>query len=205
MVIPCMVRRAMVGASSGLGRRSILVLSLAAVAAGAAARAVVTRRTVGGSAAVLTHAAHELRTALPWRLVRNLIDSGKANARLGLVQAQHIYGKTGAAGGYALVRAGLVRVRIPASLARQGDHGWRHDRFEDGWWMERLRDIGVPFKAVDVLAEPEKRDAIKVFSKWPTIPQVYVGGKFIGGCDILREMHARGEFAPLVKKVIEAA
>ena len=65
--------------------------------------------------------------------------------------------------------------------------------------VEVLREIGVPFKAVDILAEPEKRDAIKVYSNWPTIPQVYVGGKFIGGCDIVREMHARGELAPLLK------
>jgi monothiol glutaredoxin len=65
--------------------------------------------------------------------------------------------------------------------------------------VEVLREIGVPFKAVDILAEPEKRDAIKAFSNWPTIPQVYVGGKFIGGCDIVREMHARGELAPLLK------
>jgi monothiol glutaredoxin len=65
--------------------------------------------------------------------------------------------------------------------------------------VEVLREIGVPFKAVDVLAEPEKRDAIKVFSKWPTIPQVYVNGKFVGGCDIVREMHARGELAPLIR------
>jgi monothiol glutaredoxin len=64
--------------------------------------------------------------------------------------------------------------------------------------VQVLRDIGVPFKAVDVLAEPEKRDAIKSFSNWPTIPQVYVGGKFIGGCDIVREMHARGELAQLL-------
>ena len=65
--------------------------------------------------------------------------------------------------------------------------------------VEVLREIGVPFKAVDVLAEPEKREGIKVYSNWPTIPQVYVGGKFIGGCDIVREMHARGELAPLLK------
>ena len=65
--------------------------------------------------------------------------------------------------------------------------------------VEVLREIGVPFKAVDILAEPEKRDAIKAYSNWPTIPQVYVGGKFIGGCDIVREMHARGELAPLLK------
>ena len=66
-----------------------------------------------------------------------------------------------------------------------------------------LKEIGVPFKAVDVLAEPEKRDAIKSFSSWPTIPQVYAGGKFIGGCDIVRELHARGELAPLLRAAAE--
>ena len=69
--------------------------------------------------------------------------------------------------------------------------------------VEVLREIGVPFKAVDVLAEPEKRDAIKAFSNWPTIPQVYVGGKFIGGCDIVREMHANGELQPLVQEALQ--
>ncbi len=68
-----------------------------------------------------------------------------------------------------------------------------------------LRDIGVPFKAVDVLAEPEKRDAIKSYSNWPTIPQLYVGGKFVGGCDIVREMHAKGELAPLLRSAASAA
>ena len=71
--------------------------------------------------------------------------------------------------------------------------------------VEVLKEIGVPFKSVDVLAEPDKRDAIKVFSKWPTVPQVYVGGKFIGGCDIVREMHARGELAPLLRAAVKAA
>ena len=66
-----------------------------------------------------------------------------------------------------------------------------------------LNDVGVPFKAVDVLAEPEKREAVKVFSNWPTIPQLYVGGKFVGGCDIVRELHARGELAPLIRKSVE--
>jgi monothiol glutaredoxin len=70
--------------------------------------------------------------------------------------------------------------------------------------VQILREIGVPFKAVDILAEPEKREAIKVFSSWPTIPQVYVGGKFIGGCDIVREMHARGELAPLLRGAAES-
>ena len=67
-----------------------------------------------------------------------------------------------------------------------------------------LSEIGVPFKAVDVLAEPEKREAIKVYSNWPTVPQLYVNGKFIGGCDIVREMHARGELAPLLQKAVAA-
>ena len=66
--------------------------------------------------------------------------------------------------------------------------------------VEVLREIGVPFKAVDILAEPEKRDAIKTYSSWPTIPQVFVDGKFIGGCDIVRELHARGELAPLIRR-----
>src|SRR5439155_19699209 len=68
--------------------------------------------------------------------------------------------------------------------------------------VQVLREVGVPFKAIDVLAEPEKREAIKRFSNWPTIPQVYVGGKFIGGCDIVREMHGRGELAPLLRAAV---
>jgi monothiol glutaredoxin len=69
--------------------------------------------------------------------------------------------------------------------------------------VEVLSDIGVPFKAVDVLAEPEKRDAVKAYTNWPTIPQVFVGGKFIGGCDIVRELHARGELASLIRNAAE--
>jgi len=70
--------------------------------------------------------------------------------------------------------------------------------------VQVLREIGVPFKAIDILADPEKRDAIKSYSNWPTIPQVYVGGKFIGGCDIVREMHARGELAPLLRAAVQS-
>ena len=69
--------------------------------------------------------------------------------------------------------------------------------------VQILGEIGVPFKAIDVLAEPEKREGIKRFSSWPTIPQVYAGGKFVGGCDIVREMHARGELAPLLRRAVE--
>jgi monothiol glutaredoxin len=64
--------------------------------------------------------------------------------------------------------------------------------------VEVLKSLGVPFQAVNVLARPEIRDGIKQFSSWPTIPQVFIGGKFIGGCDIVREMHASGELAKLV-------
>src|SRR2546428_9850120 len=68
-----------------------------------------------------------------------------------------------------------------------------------------LREIGVPFKAIDVLAEPEKREAIKVYSNWPTVPQLYVSGKFVGGCDIVREMHGRGELEPPIRAAVQAA
>lgn len=71
--------------------------------------------------------------------------------------------------------------------------------------VEVLREVGVPFKAVDILAEADKREAVKAFTSWPTIPQIFVGGKFIGGCDILRQMHAKGELAPLIKQAVGQA
>ena len=58
-----------------------------------------------------------------------------------------------------------------------------------------LSNLGVKFKAVDVLKDPEIRQGIKEFSNWPTIPQLYVKGEFVGGCDILREMYETGELA----------
>ncbi len=62
---------------------------------------------------------------------------------------------------------------------------------------ETLKPYGEVY-AVDVLAEPELRDAIKEYSKWPTIPQVFINGRFVGGCDIVRELHERGELKALV-------
>jgi monothiol glutaredoxin len=59
--------------------------------------------------------------------------------------------------------------------------------------VSMLRDTGVPFSTFDVLADPELREGIKVFADWPTIPQLYIGGEFQGGCDIVREMHASGD------------
>ena len=55
-----------------------------------------------------------------------------------------------------------------------------------------LQELGYPFAHVNVLADQEKREAIKAFSHWPTIPQLYVKGKFVGGCDIVQELHASG-------------
>ncbi|HEY7687280.1 MAG TPA: Grx4 family monothiol glutaredoxin, partial [Dongiaceae bacterium] len=54
--------------------------------------------------------------------------------------------------------------------------------------VQVLTDLGVKFKGVDVLTDPAIRQGIKDFSQWPTIPQLYVKGEFIGGCDIVREM-----------------
>lgn len=68
--------------------------------------------------------------------------------------------------------------------------------------IEVLQEIGVPFKAIDVLAEGDKREGVKQFTRWPTIPQVFVAGEFIGGCDIVRQMHARGELEPLIRGAV---
>ncbi|MBM3516396.1 MAG: Grx4 family monothiol glutaredoxin [Alphaproteobacteria bacterium] len=64
--------------------------------------------------------------------------------------------------------------------------------------VQILSDLGVKFKGVDVLQDPGLRQGIKSFSEWPTIPQLYVKGEFVGGCDIVREMHASGELAELL-------
>ncbi len=69
--------------------------------------------------------------------------------------------------------------------------------------IEIFNEIGVPYETVDVLTDPEVREGIKQFSEWPTIPQVYVKGEFVGGCDIIREMHANGELAPLVQQALQ--
>jgi monothiol glutaredoxin len=61
--------------------------------------------------------------------------------------------------------------------------------------VQILKKEGVDFETVNVLADPEIRDGIKQFSNWPTIPQLYVNGTFVGGCDIVNEMHASGELA----------
>ena len=63
--------------------------------------------------------------------------------------------------------------------------------------VQILSHLGVKFKGVDVLTDPGIRQGIKEFSNWPTIPQLYVKGEFIGGCDIIREMFQAGELQQL--------
>ncbi len=60
-----------------------------------------------------------------------------------------------------------------------------------------LTQMQVKFKGIDVLQDDEVREGIKAFSNWPTIPQLYVKGEFVGGCDIVREMYEAGELQKL--------
>jgi monothiol glutaredoxin len=64
--------------------------------------------------------------------------------------------------------------------------------------VQALSNLGVRFKGIDVLQDPELRDGIKHFSQWPTIPQLYVKGEFVGGCDIIREMYETGELSEML-------
>ncbi len=64
--------------------------------------------------------------------------------------------------------------------------------------VQALSHLGVKFKGVNVLEDPGLREGIKQFSNWPTIPQLYVKGEFVGGCDIVREMFQSGELQELL-------
>jgi len=64
--------------------------------------------------------------------------------------------------------------------------------------VQILTQLGVKFKGIDVLSDPSLRQGIKEYSNWPTIPQLYVKGEFVGGCDIIREMHDNGELKQLL-------
>ena len=65
--------------------------------------------------------------------------------------------------------------------------------------VQILSHLGVPFKGVNVLEDMEIREGIKAFSNWPTIPQLYVKGEFVGGSDIMREMYDSGELQQMLK------
>ena len=66
--------------------------------------------------------------------------------------------------------------------------------------VQVLSHIGVPFKGVNVLEDMEIREGIKAYTNWPTIPQLYVGGEFVGGCDIILEMFQAGELQSMLKE-----
>ena len=61
-----------------------------------------------------------------------------------------------------------------------------------------LKELGAKFGSYNILADPELREGLKEYSSWPTYPQLYVDGKLVGGADIVRDLHAKGELAKLV-------
>jgi len=69
-----------------------------------------------------------------------------------------------------------------------------------GQVVQILDHVGVPFKGVNVLENDSVRQGIKEYANWPTIPQLYVKGEFIGGCDIVREMFQSGELIPFLEE-----
>ena len=73
--------------------------------------------------------------------------------------------------------------------------------------VQILTMLEIKFKGIDVLTDPSLRDGLKQVSDWPTIPQLYVKGEFVGGCDIVREMYEAGELADLLraKGILQAA
>lgn len=68
-----------------------------------------------------------------------------------------------------------------------------------------LAEYGRPMAHVNVIADPELREAVKEFSSWPTLPQIFIGGEFVGGADILRQMHDGGELKGLIEKAAAPA
>tara|TARA_A100001011_G_C14253149_1_gene818815 strand:- start:134 stop:466 length:333 start_codon:yes stop_codon:yes gene_type:complete len=66
--------------------------------------------------------------------------------------------------------------------------------------VQILKHIGAKFQSYDVLQDENLRDGIKKYSNWPTIPQLYIKGEFVGGCDIIREMFENGELKDLIEK-----
>ena len=67
--------------------------------------------------------------------------------------------------------------------------------------VQILREHGVSFLDINVLEDPEVRQGVKEFANWPTIPQLYIKGEFVGGCDIMNEMHSNGELKTLLSDI----
>lgn len=70
--------------------------------------------------------------------------------------------------------------------------------------MQILKNTGVDFASVNVLDYPEVREGVKKYAQWPTIPQLYVSGEFVGGCDVVREMEESGELKELLSKATKS-
>lgn len=71
--------------------------------------------------------------------------------------------------------------------------------------VEVLKRTNAEFHTVNILQDPDIRQGMKDFSSWPTFPQLYVDGKFIGGCDIVKDMHSAGELQPIVDRAMGRA
>jgi len=66
--------------------------------------------------------------------------------------------------------------------------------------VQIIKACGVnKFYTVDVLQNPDIRDGVKIYANWPTLPQLYIGGEFVGGCDIMTEMYQSGELQPMLE------
>lgn len=70
--------------------------------------------------------------------------------------------------------------------------------------VQILKNTGVDFASVNVLDYPEVREGVKKYAQWPTIPQLYVSGEFVGGCDVVREMEESGELKELLSKATKS-
>lgn len=74
-----------------------------------------------------------------------------------------------------------------------------------GQTVAALKAVGKPFAYVNILEDPEVREGLKVYSNWPTFPQLYVNGELIGGCDIIVEMYHSGELQQLLNNEVDTA
>ena len=89
---------------------------------------------------------------------------------------------------------------VPVVLFMKGDRLFPQCGFS-GRAVQILDACGVDYETVNVLQDPELRDAIKLFANWPTVPQLYVNGEFIGGSDILTELYESGELQEILAAV----
>jgi monothiol glutaredoxin len=68
--------------------------------------------------------------------------------------------------------------------------------------VQVFNSLGQPYESADILEDNDLRQGLKEFSSWPTFPQVYIDGEFVGGCDIVMELNNRGELAQIVQEAI---